>query len=65
MTLLVLVKLTLTFFICMMTGVHLGNSVWNYNMKLMPWWFKFTLAGVGIAFFACLFVTILMGIWSI
>lgn len=65
MSLLVLVKLTLTFLLCMIVGVHLGNSIWDYNMKIMPWWFKITLAGVAIAFFACMFVTILMGIWSI
>lgn len=63
MSLLLLLKITITFLICMITGVFLGNSIWDYNIKIMPTWFKCTLGLVAISFFVSMFITIMTAIW--
>lgn len=65
LTFLFMVKVTLSLFVCMVSGVFLGNTFWNYNVKLMPWWFKGSLALVAISFFTSLFFTVFAAIWSI
>ena len=63
--LLLLIKITLSLFFTMTTGIFLGNFFWNYNLEIMPWWFKLTLALVALLFYASLGATIYTAIWSI
>jgi hypothetical protein len=64
-TLLLMLKITLSLFFTMATGVFIGNTFWNYNIAIMPWWFKYSLGFVALSFFISLFALVMMGIWSI
>lgn len=65
MSVLLLLKITITFLVCMITGVYIGNSIWDYNIMIMPNWFKYTLTLVSLSFFVSMFITIMTAIWSI
>ena len=59
------VKIMFTLIISTYSLVFIGNLVWNYDAKRMPWAFKGPLALSAIAMFASIFNAVIAAIWSL
>lgn len=57
-------KIMVTLMIVVWCGVQIGNFVWDYNLKLIPTWFKLTLGLCAMSMFVSMFVVVMLGIWG-
>lgn len=57
-------KICASLFVTMATGVFIGNTMWNYNIVIMPWWFKWSLGLIATSFFISLFALVFIAIWT-
>jgi hypothetical protein len=58
-------KIMLTLILVTYVGVHIGNFVWDRNIKIMPWAFKVSLGLIAMAMLASIFNFALAVIWGL